>query len=91
MDCNVYTCVRYLAWTAERGTIGGAGSLQPYVSAINTFLRHTGRNDIPATGPAIVDIKRALPIRKLKPNEELRRAPVPCDGITDILDDLYCE
>eukprot|EP00873_Tetraselmis_striata_P007342 jgi/Tetstr1/427606/TSEL_017731.t1 len=34
------TCVRYLAEVAERRTIG-AGSLQPYLSASNTFLRHT--------------------------------------------------
>eukprot|EP00873_Tetraselmis_striata_P021477 jgi/Tetstr1/441741/TSEL_029963.t1 len=33
--------------------------------------------------------KRALQIRKLKASsEELRRAPLPCDAITDILDDL---
>eukprot|EP00873_Tetraselmis_striata_P012800 jgi/Tetstr1/433064/TSEL_022399.t1 len=44
LDCTEVTCVRYLAWIADRGTIG-TGSLQPYLSAINTFLRHTGRED----------------------------------------------
>eukprot|EP00873_Tetraselmis_striata_P046368 jgi/Tetstr1/466632/TSEL_011120.t1 len=33
-------------------------------------------------------MKRTLQIRKLKPSEDLRRAPSPCDVITDILDDL---
>eukprot|EP00873_Tetraselmis_striata_P037382 jgi/Tetstr1/457646/TSEL_044213.t1 len=62
---------------------------KPYLSAINTFLRHTGRDDAPATGPAIIDMKRARQIRQLiKTNEELRRAPLPCDVITDILDEL---
>eukprot|EP00873_Tetraselmis_striata_P004662 jgi/Tetstr1/424926/TSEL_015419.t1 len=45
-DCTEATRVRYLAWFAEHGTIG-AGSLQPYLSAINTFMRHTGRVDAP--------------------------------------------
>eukprot|EP00873_Tetraselmis_striata_P011629 jgi/Tetstr1/431893/TSEL_021382.t1 len=44
LDCTEFTCVRYLARIAERGTIG-AGSPQPYLSAINIFLRHTGRDD----------------------------------------------
>lgn len=52
-------CVRYLASLAERGSVG-AGSMQPYFSAINTFLRHSGRNDAPATGPTIIDMKRAF-------------------------------
>eukprot|EP00873_Tetraselmis_striata_P002643 jgi/Tetstr1/422907/TSEL_013689.t1 len=56
----------------ERGIIG-AGSLQPYLSAINTFLRHTGRDDAPVTGPTIGDMKCALQIRhELKTSEELR-------------------
>eukprot|EP00873_Tetraselmis_striata_P028620 jgi/Tetstr1/448884/TSEL_036110.t1 len=52
LDSTESTCVHYLAWIAERGTIG-AGSLQPYLSAINTFLFHTGRDNAPATGLAI--------------------------------------
>eukprot|EP00873_Tetraselmis_striata_P044254 jgi/Tetstr1/464518/TSEL_009276.t1 len=87
LDCTEATCIRYLAWIAERGTIG-AGSLQPYLLAINTFMHHTGRDDAPATGPAIIDIKWALKIRQLKTIEELRRAPLPYDVITNILDDL---
>eukprot|EP00873_Tetraselmis_striata_P001592 jgi/Tetstr1/421856/TSEL_012756.t1 len=87
LDCTESNCVRYLAWIAEHGTIV-AGSLQPYLSAINTFLRHTGRDDAPATGPTIGDMKWALQIRQLKTSEELWRAPLPCDVITDILDDL---
>eukprot|EP00873_Tetraselmis_striata_P041462 jgi/Tetstr1/461726/TSEL_006816.t1 len=59
LDCIESTCVRYFALIAERGTIG-AGSMQPYLSAINTFLRHTGQDDAPATGPTISDMKRAL-------------------------------
>eukprot|EP00873_Tetraselmis_striata_P005187 jgi/Tetstr1/425451/TSEL_015898.t1 len=82
-DCTEPTRVRYLAWIAERGTIG-AGSLQVGLSAINTFIRHTGRDDAPATG----DMKQALQIRQLEIGEELRCAPLPCDVITDILDDL---
>eukprot|EP00873_Tetraselmis_striata_P006638 jgi/Tetstr1/426902/TSEL_017115.t1 len=77
-----------MAPIAERGAIG-AGSLQPYLSAINTLLRHTGRDDARATSPAIGDRKSALYIRQLdKTSEELRRAPRPCDVITDILDNL---
>eukprot|EP00873_Tetraselmis_striata_P005476 jgi/Tetstr1/425740/TSEL_016160.t1 len=73
LNCTEATRACYLDWIAERGTIG-AGSLQPYLSAINTFLRHTGRDDAPA---------------KLNTNEELRRVvPLPCDVILDILDDL---
>eukprot|EP00873_Tetraselmis_striata_P017424 jgi/Tetstr1/437688/TSEL_026344.t1 len=87
LDGTESTCVRYLAWIAKRRTIG-AGSMQPYLSAINTFLRQTGRDDEPATSPAIGDRKRALQIRHLKTSEGLRRAPLPCDVITDILDDL---
>eukprot|EP00873_Tetraselmis_striata_P035256 jgi/Tetstr1/455520/TSEL_042344.t1 len=56
--------------------------------AIYTFLRHTGRDDAPATGPAIIDKKRALRIRQLKTTKKLRRAPLPCDIIADILDNL---
>eukprot|EP00873_Tetraselmis_striata_P007450 jgi/Tetstr1/427714/TSEL_017838.t1 len=92
LDCTESTCVCYLAWIAERGTVG-AGSLQPCLTAINTFPRHTGRDDSPATGPAIGDIHEAgdiheFQIRQLKTSEELRRAPLPCDVITDILDNL---
>eukprot|EP00873_Tetraselmis_striata_P009806 jgi/Tetstr1/430070/TSEL_019928.t1 len=76
LDCTEATCVRYLGWIAERGTVG-AGSLQPYLFAINTLLRHTGRNGAPATGPTIIDMKRALQIRQFKTSEELRRAPLP--------------
>eukprot|EP00873_Tetraselmis_striata_P018074 jgi/Tetstr1/438338/TSEL_026905.t1 len=53
--CTEATYVRYLAWIAERGTVG-AGSPQPYLSAINTFLRHTGRDDAPAISPTIIDM-----------------------------------
>eukprot|EP00873_Tetraselmis_striata_P017462 jgi/Tetstr1/437726/TSEL_026380.t1 len=87
LECTESTCVRYLAWIAERGTIG-AGSLQPYLSAINTIMRHTGWDDTPAPGPAIGEMKCALQIHQLKTIEELRRAPLPCDVISDILDDL---
>eukprot|EP00873_Tetraselmis_striata_P040524 jgi/Tetstr1/460788/TSEL_005972.t1 len=64
IDCTESTCVRYLAWIAKRGSIG-AGSRQPYLSVSNTFLRHTGWDDAPATGPAIGDMKSALQIRQL--------------------------
>eukprot|EP00873_Tetraselmis_striata_P000319 jgi/Tetstr1/420583/TSEL_011672.t1 len=74
MECTEYTCVRYIAWIAERGTIC-AGSLQPYLSVINTFLRHTRRDHAAGTGPAINGMKRALQIRQLKTSEELQRAP----------------
>eukprot|EP00873_Tetraselmis_striata_P001510 jgi/Tetstr1/421774/TSEL_012677.t1 len=88
LDRTESTCVRYLVWIAERGTIG-AGSLQSYLSAINTFLRHTGRDDAPATGPAIGDMTRALQIRQLKTSEEPpRRAPLPCGVNTNLLGDL---
>eukprot|EP00873_Tetraselmis_striata_P029036 jgi/Tetstr1/449300/TSEL_003815.t1 len=81
------TCVRDLAWLAERGTIG-AGSLRLYLSAINTFLHHTGRNDAPATGSTIIAMKRALQPRELTTIKELRRTPpLPYDVITDLLDD----
>eukprot|EP00873_Tetraselmis_striata_P016954 jgi/Tetstr1/437218/TSEL_025948.t1 len=58
LDCTKSSCVHYLAWIAERGIIG-AGSLQPYLSAIGTFLRHTGRDDAPAIGPTIGDSHEA--------------------------------
>eukprot|EP00873_Tetraselmis_striata_P027570 jgi/Tetstr1/447834/TSEL_003752.t1 len=74
LDCNEATCVRYLASLAERGAIS-AGSLQPYLSTINTFMRHTGQDDAPSTGPAIVDMNRALQFRHLTPMKELRRSP----------------
>eukprot|EP00873_Tetraselmis_striata_P011766 jgi/Tetstr1/432030/TSEL_021503.t1 len=57
-----------------------------YLSVINTFMRHTGRDDAPATGPAIIDMKRALQMRRLKIIEELRLAPLPCYASIDILD-----
>eukprot|EP00873_Tetraselmis_striata_P039193 jgi/Tetstr1/459457/TSEL_004825.t1 len=62
--------------------------MQHYLSAINTFLRHTGREDAPATGPNIGDMKLAFQIRQLKTSEELRCARLPCDVTTDILDEL---
>eukprot|EP00873_Tetraselmis_striata_P007847 jgi/Tetstr1/428111/TSEL_018166.t1 len=70
----IYGTYDWGAKIAERGTIG-AGSLQPYLSAINTFRRHIGREDALATGPTIIDMKRALQIRQLKTSEEFRRAP----------------
>lgn len=51
-------------------------------------MRQTGWDDAPATGPAIVDMKRASQTRQLKATEGLRRATLLCDVITDILDDL---
>eukprot|EP00873_Tetraselmis_striata_P016104 jgi/Tetstr1/436368/TSEL_025201.t1 len=61
---------------------------RPHLSAIKIFLRHTGREDAPGTGQAIINMKRALQNRHLKTNEELGRDPRACDVITDILDDL---
>eukprot|EP00873_Tetraselmis_striata_P015768 jgi/Tetstr1/436032/TSEL_024911.t1 len=87
LDCTDATCVRPLAWIAERSTIG-AGVLQPYLSTINTFLRLTGRDDAPVTCPAIIDdMKRALQLRQLTTNKAFRRATLPCNIIID-LDDL---
>eukprot|EP00873_Tetraselmis_striata_P007843 jgi/Tetstr1/428107/TSEL_018162.t1 len=37
MEASTATVVRYVAWIGERGHIG-AKSLQPYLSAINTFF-----------------------------------------------------
>eukprot|EP00873_Tetraselmis_striata_P014532 jgi/Tetstr1/434796/TSEL_023846.t1 len=74
----------YLAWIAERGTIG-ADPLQPYLSAINTVQRHTGRDDAPATGLAIIDKEGARQISQLKTGEELRSAFLPGDVVTDDL------
>eukprot|EP00873_Tetraselmis_striata_P014330 jgi/Tetstr1/434594/TSEL_023685.t1 len=45
-----------------------------------------GEVDSPATGPTIIDMEHALQIRQLNTIAELRRAPLPCDVITAILD-----
>eukprot|EP00873_Tetraselmis_striata_P027511 jgi/Tetstr1/447775/TSEL_035105.t1 len=52
-----------------------------------TALRTTFAKDV-TKDYAIIDMKRALQIRHLKTIEELRRAPLPCDVNTDILDNI---
>eukprot|EP00873_Tetraselmis_striata_P001734 jgi/Tetstr1/421998/TSEL_001242.t1 len=74
---------------------GGGGSRENFkttrpgrvaVAPRATFAKDATKDS--NTGPAIGDINRALQIRQLKTSEELRRAPLPYDVITDILDDL---
>jgi len=60
---------RYIAWMGQRGTVA-AGSLQPYLSAINRLLQDHARPPV-AVGPLVTGVRRGLS------NCQLDTAPVP--------------
>ncbi len=74
---------RYIAWLGERGTVA-AGSLQPYLSAINRFLADHARPPM-ALGPMITNVRKGLDNcqQDLAPAPE--RVPIPAPVALAIL------
>jgi hypothetical protein len=75
--------VRYTAWLALLGTVA-AGSLQPYFSAVNKFLRDHQRQPI-AVGELLTDARRGLEMRQHRLIPTAARLPLPAPVALDIL------
>eukprot|EP00873_Tetraselmis_striata_P010486 jgi/Tetstr1/430750/TSEL_020535.t1 len=80
LEATIATVVRYVAWIAERGHIG-AKSLQPYLSAINTFSELHNLDPIAKDSLHLTAARRGLTLRqrRLKVAPTLR-VPLPADA-----------
>eukprot|EP00873_Tetraselmis_striata_P040334 jgi/Tetstr1/460598/TSEL_000523.t1 len=72
------TVVRYVAWIGERGHIG-AKSLQPYLSAINTFFEQHNLEPIAKDSLHLTAARRGLMLRQRRLKAAPLRVPLPAD------------
>ena len=75
---------RYISWLAHKGTVA-AGSLQPYLSAINRFLRDHNRPPV-ALGPLVSDVRRGLENCQVDISPSTERLPLPAPVALSILE-----
>ena len=75
---------RYLAWLGKRGTIA-AGSLQPYLSAINRWLQDHARPPV-ALGPLVTGVRKGLANCQLDKRPLPKRLPIPAPVMLRILE-----
>eukprot|EP00873_Tetraselmis_striata_P005879 jgi/Tetstr1/426143/TSEL_016471.t1 len=72
------TVVRYVAWIGERGHIA-AKSLQPYLSAINTFFELHNLDPIAKDSLHLTSARRGLMLRQRRLDAAPLRVPLPAD------------
>ena len=83
LDVTPVHVARYLAWLGLRGTVAAA-SLQPYLSAINRFLKDHGRPPV-ALGPLVGDVRAGLCNSQVAISPAPARIPLPAPVALDIL------
>eukprot|EP00873_Tetraselmis_striata_P018835 jgi/Tetstr1/439099/TSEL_002964.t1 len=78
LEATTATVVRYVAWIGERGHIA-AKSLQPYLSAINTFFEM--HNLVPITKDSLhlTSARRGLMLHQRRLDAAPLRVPLPAD------------
>eukprot|EP00873_Tetraselmis_striata_P009924 jgi/Tetstr1/430188/TSEL_020019.t1 len=78
LEATTATVVRYVAWIGERGHIG-ANSLQPYLSAINTFFELHNLDPIAKDSLHLTSARRGLMLRQRRLETAPLRVPLPAD------------
>eukprot|EP00873_Tetraselmis_striata_P017553 jgi/Tetstr1/437817/TSEL_026457.t1 len=76
LEATTATVVRYVAWIGERGHIA-AKSLQPYLSAINTFFELHNLDPIAKDNLHLTSARRGLMLRKRRLDAAPLRVPLP--------------
>eukprot|EP00873_Tetraselmis_striata_P025541 jgi/Tetstr1/445805/TSEL_003518.t1 len=78
LEATTATVVRYVAWIGERGHIA-AKSLQPYMSAINTFFEMHNLDPIAKDSLHLTSARRGLMLRQRRLDAAPLRVPLPAD------------
>eukprot|EP00873_Tetraselmis_striata_P029827 jgi/Tetstr1/450091/TSEL_037137.t1 len=78
LEATTATVVRYVAWIGERGHIA-AKSLQPYLSAINTFFELHNLDPIAKDSLHMTSARRGLMVRQRRLDAAPLRVPLPAD------------
>eukprot|EP00873_Tetraselmis_striata_P026641 jgi/Tetstr1/446905/TSEL_034363.t1 len=78
LEATTATVVRYVAWIGERGHIA-AKSLQPYLSAINTFFELHNLDRIAKDSLHLTSARRGLMLRQRRLDAAPLRVPLPAD------------
>eukprot|EP00873_Tetraselmis_striata_P013640 jgi/Tetstr1/433904/TSEL_023084.t1 len=78
LEATTATVVRYVAWIGERGHIA-AKSLQPYLSAINTFFELHNLVPIAKDSLHLTSARRGLMLRQRRLDAAPLRVPLPAD------------
>eukprot|EP00873_Tetraselmis_striata_P037118 jgi/Tetstr1/457382/TSEL_043984.t1 len=78
LEATTATVVRYVAWIGERGHIA-AKSLQPYMSAINTFFELRNLDPIAKDSLHLTSARRGLMLRQRRLDAAPLRVPLPSD------------
>eukprot|EP00873_Tetraselmis_striata_P012875 jgi/Tetstr1/433139/TSEL_022471.t1 len=78
LEATTATVVRYVAWIGERGHIA-AKSLQPYLSAINTFFELHSLDPIAKDSLHLTSARRGLMLRQRRLDAAPLRVPLPAD------------
>eukprot|EP00873_Tetraselmis_striata_P010891 jgi/Tetstr1/431155/TSEL_020867.t1 len=78
LEATTATVVRYVAWIGERGHIA-AKSLQPYLSAINTFFELHNLDPIAKDSLHLISARRGLILRQRRLDAAPLRVPLPAD------------
>eukprot|EP00873_Tetraselmis_striata_P005334 jgi/Tetstr1/425598/TSEL_016019.t1 len=78
LEATTATVVRYVAWIGERGHIA-AKSLQPYMSAINTFFELHNLVPIAKDSLHLTSARRGLMLRQRRLDAAPLRVPLPAD------------
>eukprot|EP00873_Tetraselmis_striata_P026507 jgi/Tetstr1/446771/TSEL_034258.t1 len=79
LEATTATIVRYVAWIGERGHIA-AKSLQPYLSAINTFFELHKLDAIAKDSLHLTSARRGLMLRQRRLDAAPLRVPLPADA-----------
>eukprot|EP00873_Tetraselmis_striata_P020549 jgi/Tetstr1/440813/TSEL_029120.t1 len=78
LEATTATVVRYVAWIGERGHIA-AKSLQPYLSAMNTFFELHNLDPIAKDSLHLTSARRGLMLRQRRLDAAPLRVPLPAD------------
>eukprot|EP00873_Tetraselmis_striata_P010004 jgi/Tetstr1/430268/TSEL_020096.t1 len=78
LEATTATAVRYVVWIGERGHIA-AKSLQPYLSAINTFFELHNIVPIAKDSLHLTSARRGLMLRQRRLDAAPLRVPLPAD------------
>ena len=84
LNATPVTVARYITWLGIRGSVA-ATSLQPYLSAINRFLRDHNREPV-ALGPLVSDVRRGLDNCQFDLKPDTERVPLPAPVALSILE-----